>query len=148
MKYDENIDFVARHYRKGAFDTAKAWQRTGIAAPRRHAWRAAAAVALLAAVGATAGIYLYLNTTTPAATEVAAPQPASIRPTKVCVINFKSTPLPRIVGEIERVYKVKIDGLTAADSDKKITIHYQGDLDSMLKAINEIAGTNLSVAEQ
>lgn len=148
MKYDKNIDFVAQHYRENSFSVDKAWQRTGIAVHSRRKWKTAAAVAILTAVSASAGIYLYMNSSTPAQQETPASIPANELSAKISIIDFENTPLPLIIDEIERVYKVKIEGISIADNDKKITIHYEGNLDSLLKAINEIADTNLRVAEQ
>ena len=57
---NKEIDFIARHYRKGRFDTAVAWSRLGIGATARsRRLRIAAAIAGLVILSASAGFLIH-----------------------------------------------------------------------------------------
>lgn len=140
MKQKDNIEFVTRHYRPGAFDTRKAWQRTGIGTPRRRVWQWAAAVGVLLAVSATAGIVHRMHTDS----QNDAPQSATIPADEVSrPINFDAAPLPRVVAEIERVYGVKVTNLPPNAHTIVVTMHYEGTVASLIATLNETFDINL-----
>ncbi len=139
MKQSDDIKFVARHYRKDAFNPNDAWRRMGIAPTRRRwsAWRTAAAAALLLAFGATAGIMIYNN-------QQSAPEPQPLELT-VRAIDFNSATLTQVVAEIHRVYGVEVTGLPANADSIIVTMHYEGSAASLITRLNETFDLKLSL---
>lgn len=145
MKHEENIRFVARHYRRDAFDTRRALA----AVIGRSGWwtplRSAAAAILLIALGATATI-IVRNNLAPASTEAVEQTILPADPIHVSsVIDFDATPLPDVVTRIEEVYGIQVTGLPSDASDMTLTLHYEGPADELIEAINETLGTRLDI---
>lgn len=142
--------FVVRHYRRGAFDQRRAWMAMGI---RVQWWksplRVAAAIAAIAALTATATL-VYRS--------VAAPEPAVVQ-TDTCAvkpsldvllatphpITFTDARLCEVVREIERVYGVKIAGVSENNAEYRLTLKYEGRVTELVEQINEVLGTSLTV---
>ena len=147
MKYNDEIDFVARHYRRGVFSTKSALMRMGIAGVRRRrTWRIAASVAVVMALSATAAILLHHENsiTEPRPmpdTELQAPVAA------VKMLDFEGAALPTVIAEIQSSFGVRIGGAPANAATLKLTLHYQGDIETLITTINEILGTELYIEE-
>lgn len=147
MKENNDYDFVARHYRHGAFNTGKAWRRLGIGG---HTWwtrtRIAACVAVFMAVSATATLLIrnsYYQD--PAAVEAAGAMDAS--PEDVRVIDFDGATLTAVIQEVRKVYGVEVAGVPENADDMHLTLHYEGDAESLVETINEILGTELKIVK-
>ena len=148
MKDNKEIDFIAKHYRKGHFDADKALRR--IKPVRRFRWTATktiAASALIAVVGATAAIIYntgYFNTSSEPMEQT---QPVIAAPeTIVRVIDFEDAPLPIVVEKIKEVYGVEVIGLPANASDYKLSLHYEGTAIDLLDTINDILATDMRIS--
>lgn len=145
---NREIDFIARHYRRGLFLSSRGWRRLGIgpsAALRRL--RVAAAAALVVALSAAAAVFYsdYRADQSPvqgADTMTASPL------TVVKVIDFENAPLPDVIAEIESVYGVKVENLPERPEEFELSLHYEGTPTDLITVINDILGTRLTVAEK
>lgn len=140
---DNNIDFVARHYRRGAFSAVSAWCRLGIVSPARWYKRAAAAVAVTAVLGATAA-FLYRQYDTSSEIHAVPEVQVESRYT-VLVIDFDNAPLTEVVDRIESVYGVKVTGMPSCPDTYMLTLHYEGNADDLITAINDILDTHMGI---
>lgn len=144
---NKEIDFIARHYRKGRFDTAVAWSRLGIGAARRRRLRIAAAIAGLVILSASAGLLIReYNTVTQTqqTQEIHVESPMQT----VRVINFDNAPLEKVIETIESVYGVRVIGVPDAAENYSLSLHYEGTPADLIAAINEILGTSMEVVEK
>ena len=144
---NKEIDFIARHYRKGRFDTAVAWSRLGIGAARRRRLRIAAAIAGLVILSASAGLLIReYNTVTQTqqTQEIHVESPMQT----VRVINFDNAPLEKVIETIESVYGVRVIGVPDAAENYSLSLHYEGTPADLIAAINEILGTGMEVVEK
>lgn len=147
---NKEVDFIARRYKKGRFSPDAGWRRLGIAPVsiwKRH--RVAAAVAATVILSATATI-LYREyrledvpqQTMPVKTQTISPL------AEVKVIDFENAPLPEVVKKIESVYGVKVEGVPASPEEYELSLHYEGTPTDLISVINEILGTQMTVAEK
>lgn len=144
---NKEIDFIARHYRKGRFDTAVAWSRLGIGAARRRRLRIAAAIAGLVILSASAGLLIReYNTVTQTqqTQEIHVESPMQT----VRVIDFDNAPLEKVIETIESVYGVRVIGVPDAAENYSLSLHYEGTPADLIAAINEILGTSMEVVEK
>lgn len=146
---EQDIDFIARHYRKGAFDVARSWRRLGLTAG--SSWRrlrAAAVVAAVIAIGATAAIVMTRTADTPVETEtqVETPVEANIL-TVVRAIDFDDVPLTRVVTEIHDVYGVEIGNLPDNAAELRLSLHYEGNVEDLVASINELLNCELVILQ-
>lgn len=144
---NKEIDFVARHYRKGRFNTAVAWSRLGIGAARRRRLRIAAAIAGLVILSASAGLLIReYNTVTQTqqTQEIHVESPMQT----VRVIDFDNAPLEKVIETIESVYGVRVIGVPDAAENYSLSLHYEGTPADLIAAINEILGTSMEVVEK
>lgn len=144
---NKEIDFIARHYRKGRFDTAVAWSRLGIGAARRRRLRIAAAIAGLVILSASAGLLIREYNTV---TQTQQTQEIHVESTMqtVRVIDFDNAPLEKVIETIESVYGVRVIGVPDAAENYSLSLHYEGTPADLIAAINEILGTSMEVVEK
>lgn len=149
MKQND-INFVARHYRRGAFSPEAAWRRLGLAAPRRWTrMKVAAVVALTVVVGATAA--LLINSYQPHTGNVPAiemPAATEGSMTAVRAIDFENAPLTEIVAAIKDVYGVEISGLPDGVATERLTLHFEGNVTDLIETINDLLGTEMFIEEK
>lgn len=147
-----DIDFVLRHYRRGALSAKQAWRQLDIPAPQPK-WlgvfrgrRAAAAACVAAVLTASAflGYRFVYGGRQAAAPTTAAPAAAPAGTQPQPRLEFTDVPLAEVVATVERTYGVTVSGL-GADSNLRLTLSYQGDADELLEAINQLLGTSLKV---
>lgn len=148
MKDNKEIDFIAKHYRKGRFDADKALRR--IKPVRRFRWTAArtvAASALIAVVGATAAIIYNTGYFTTSSESMEQTQSVIVAPeTIVRVIDFENAPLPVVVEKIKEVYGVEVIGLPANANAYRLSLHYEGTAIDLLDTINDILDTDMQIS--
>lgn len=143
-----DIDFVARHYRKGLFSVDAGWRRLGLrpfAFWRRM--RVAAAVAAAVALSATAAI-IYREYSAADAERQPVPVVVASPLDEVKVIDFENASLAQVVDEIEAVYGVKVDNLPPDAGGYALSLHYEGSPVDLIDVINGILGTHMTVAER
>lgn len=148
MKHDEEIDFIARHYRRGAFASGSALERIMPGRMSRlRTVRIAAAAALLIAAGTAAALLITHSSSTDRAAETV-PQDA---PTAVAddikVIDFESTPLTVVANKIREVYGVSVRNLPDDAGDITLSLHYEGSAADLVDTINEILSTQMTIEE-
>ncbi|MDE6330533.1 MAG: hypothetical protein K2L83_07490 [Muribaculaceae bacterium] len=147
---NEEIDFIARHYRKGRFNADSGWRRLGIATVSRwKRYRVAAAVAAAVVLSATAAIIYHEYRA------VDLPEPAVVAPAatvsalaEVKVIDFENASLAEVVRRIEEVYNVRVENLPDNDEAYELSLHYEGTPKDLIGVINDILGTQMTVAEK
>lgn len=153
---DREVDFIARHYRKGKFSPYAGWRRLGIAPPYKwRRYRVAAAVAATVVLSAAATIlYREYQTHRVYNADDAAQQsepviPDAVTPlAEVRVIDFENAHLPDVVEKIESVYGVKVNGIPASPEEYVLSLHYEGTPADLISVINDILGTQMTVAER
>ena len=140
-RFLNSVNFVARHYRSGAFG-----RRSFFGTPERWAWRRRAVAASVAGVvlAATACYFTFVRESVPqpsvpeaAVTAAPVQQGASLH------IEFEKAPLSEVVAEIERVYGVEIGNMPSENYE--LTLSYDGTADDLVETINELLGTSLTV---
>lgn len=145
---NQEIDFIARRYKKGKFSTDAGWRHLGIAPVsiwRRY--RVAAAVAATVILSATATILYreyHLNDVPQQAVPIESVSPLA----EVKVIDFENAPLPEVIKKIESVYNVKIKDVPASPEGYELSLHYEGTPTDLISVINDILGTEMTVTEK
>lgn len=148
--FEDSARFVAAHYRPGAFSERRAWQRLGIADGFLGLGRRAAAAVIIGTVLTVSACVLTF--VVPQFTEKAAgdDKPAVTEKTTapaqtsdVRKIEFTDAPLSEVIAEIERVYGVTV--ANRPEGDYRLTLSYEGDVDSLIKTINRLLDINLTV---
>lgn len=146
-KFIDSVDFVARHYRKGAFRPRSYFFGSRMGGLARR-WGVAASIAGAALVASACFYTFVLRDASPA---VPAPAPADVETaapvtaeTRVLRIEFVDAPLADVVAEIENVYGVEVGGIPAG-KDYRLTLSYEGTATDLVETINELLGTSLTV---
>lgn len=145
---NEEIDFIARRYRKGRFSPDTGWRRLGISRSKEwRKYRIAAAVSATILLSATAAI-LYNDHHT--ADEPLQSMPIeTVSPMEASrIIDFENAPLPEVVMEIESVYGVKVEGIPEYPEEYVLSLHYEGTPADLISVINDILGTQMTVTEK
>lgn len=150
-----DLDFVARHYRRGALSAKEAWQQLDIHDRKPlllrifGSRRAAAAACVTAVLTASAIIGYHYAGSTSATTVVQTDAPVHQTPAVTASeprLTFTDAPLSQVVATIERTYGVKVSGL-GDDGDRRVTLSYQGSAADLIHTINELMGTNLHIKQ-
>lgn len=149
MERHDNIDFIARRYRRGCFDTEKALRQ--IKSPSMffniRKWVAAACVALVI-LGAGAFVLVRNGVLFgDGATEVQSEGFTTETLNVIKVIDFDDAPLSDVVASIKEVYGVEVSNLPDNASSLKLSLHYTGNITDLIETINEILGTELKIKE-
>lgn len=145
---DNDIIFIARHYRKGKFRTAEGWRRLGIApASRWRRIRVAAAVAGLVALASVAAALWrqYSEAPAPARQQVEQAAPPAIEAVKA--IDFDDAPLTEVAAKIMEVYGVELTNLPANADDCRLSLHYEGNAADLVETINGILDTAIEIKQ-
>ena len=66
----------------------------------------------------------------------------------VRAIDFENAPLPKVVERIREVYGVEVTGLPENPEEYVLSLHYEGNVNTLLESINEILDTKLKVKKQ
>lgn len=145
---EKDIDFVARHYRRGLFDADAAWRRLGIApASMWRRWRAAAIIAVVVALSATAAI-VYSEYVAGDAAATPADNVTTNAMEALKAIDFENAPLTDVIASIEDTYGVKVENAPDDAADYSLSLHYEGTPADLITVINEILGTQMTVTER
>lgn len=151
MEKDRHSDFVARHYREGAFSERDAWRRLGIDVEPRvsrwRRWRVAAGIAVAVALGATAALVAYRPATPEPAAAVQTAPPVDLIHTPH-PITFDNATLPQVVAEIKKVYDVELSGLPADPERIVVTMHYDGSAADLVATLNDTFDLNLKITRK
>lgn len=150
MDNNRNIDFIARHYRRGIFRPDEAFRKiAGKAAPVKiRRWtpaRTAAAVAAAIVLSATAAIVVHRTYFAPVPEVTEQTVSATQAPEVVAAIDFDEAPLTAVVREISRVYGVEVTALPDNADSLTLTLRYEGSAADLVETINDILGTEMEV---
>lgn len=153
MKHD-SINFVARFYRKNSFDVQKGWHSLGLVRVGRFRWlRIAACVAVVAALGVSAMIFISRSAkqedapkVEPEKPEVTTPVEKEVAP-EIHVIDMENAPLPDVIEMIEQTYHVEVTNRPENSRALRLTLHFTGTAGELIESINEIYGLELHLAE-
>lgn len=144
QKFDQQVEFVAKHYDADAFNIAKGLRNIGLR--RFPLMRRVASAAAVATVLTAAAITIYFvnrdTTPSPAPEKPAATTPAVTDDTPKTII-LDNASLPEIVNALETVYGVEIDNVP--ESDSRLTIHYEGSAQDALETINALLDTEMTI---
>lgn len=147
-RFDKDVNFVARHYRRGIFSAGRDWRLLGIDSCIRRYRRVAAAVGTAVVLTASAIIYHVAGTSRPVSD---APDPAT--ETTVAtevpvrhVVDVRDVTVRELAAEIERVYGVRIENLPAHEI--RLTIRYEGTAEELVETVNGVAGTDLEIRKK
>lgn len=146
---DDNIDFVTRHYREGAFESSSAWRRMGFGFAFGRVLKVAAASAGLVALTASA-ILLWRNDFSFDSSRQNEPveQHQVVEPAlAVKVIDFDNAPLPAVVRQIREVYGVEVSGLPEDADRYRLTLHFEGNAADLVESINELLHLELTLEQ-
>lgn len=148
MKHDEEIDFIARHYRRGAFASRSALERIMPGRMSRlRTVRIAAAAALLIAAGTAAALLITHSSSTDRAAETVPHDAPTAVADDIKVIDFESTPLTVVADKIREVYGVSVRNLPDDAGDITLSLHYEGSAADLVDTINEILSTQMTIEE-
>lgn len=172
-KFDEEVEFVAKHYRKNAFRRAARFvvpngirrnpagsmeqdnmQRgEGFVVPdvlrRRRAarrWIAAASCAVVLSASAyfiSQVAFKPVAKPEPSRVETVSVKTVAAEPEEIRRIEFNDAPLSTVAAEVERVYGVELDNIT--DPDVRISISYEGTASDFVETVNELLGTHITI---
>lgn len=149
MDNNKEIEFIAKRYSRGSFNSKKAWKRLGIA---HLSWwsRYGMVAAICGAVflSATAALVYrhYKTDVVPEPAVITANKP--VAPTEVVrVIDFENTTLPVVISKIKEVYGVEVINLPENSEDYHLSLHYEGNAVDLVNTINEILDTEMRVKE-
>lgn len=145
---ENQIEFIAKHYRKGKFQASKGWKRLGIAPALK--WRRikiAAAVAGVVALTAVAAVVWRQYSVAPVPEQPQVEQVTVPALEVVKVIDFENAPLPTVAAKIKEVYGVEMVNMPENAEDYRLSLHYEGNVADLVDAINDILGTEMEVKQ-
>lgn len=142
-KFEDSERFVARHYRHDAFRAERALRRLGFVASPWRRWRVAAAVAVGIALTGTAAWMLSRPESAPVCEPVATEQENAF--TAVRAVEFENAPLIEVAEGIRDTYGVNISGLPDNAAELRLTLRFEGNVEDLIEAINDILGTSITV---
>lgn len=144
--FDEEVAFVARHYKRGAFAIGTAWKRVS---PTRRRWgfsKIAVVLVIVGVAGAMAAVWMHdfkpLEVAPPEVTQPA--ETKTVSPERK-VIDFDDAALPLVVEKIIQTYGVTVTNLPEDAEDYHLTLHYEGTAAELIETINEILTINLEL---
>lgn len=148
MSINKDIDFVAKHYKKGLFNIETAlYKIKGLRKNNRTLPKVAAISSIVVAIGATAAI-LITNSYNSKEIESNVPVIEKESPMLVShVIDFDDAPLSVVVEQINLIYGVNIENIPKDADELYVSIHYEGTALDLVETLNEILGTNLKIIE-
>lgn len=147
MEDNRDIQFIARHYRKGGFAVGAALRRMGL---KQSSWwtplRIAAASLIIAVSGATAGVLIHEGYFTGERKTTAVHVDEQGDKSSVSrIIDFENTPLTVVIARIGEVYDVEVINMPDNPDSYILSLHYEGNAIDLVETINEILGTEMEV---
>lgn len=149
MEENKDIQYIAKHYRKGLFVTEPALRR--IKSTGRPWWtpaKIAAASIAVVVMSATAAVLIHNSSISEPSTPTEQIE-TPVMPAKavVRVIDFEETPLTVVVAEIKNVYGVEVIDLPENADEYKLSLHYEGSATDLVETINAILDTDMKIKE-
>lgn len=148
MSFQKDIEFIAKHYKKGLFSIEPALYR--IKGFKKKIWtfpKVAAISSVVIAIGATAAILITNSYNQKGiGTEIPVIEKSS-QELVSHIIDFDDVPLTTVVEQINIIYKVEVDNMPVNAEEIYVSIHYEGTAIDLIETLNEILGTNLKIKE-
>ncbi|MDE6786873.1 MAG: DUF4974 domain-containing protein [Muribaculaceae bacterium] len=144
---NNDIDFVARHYRKDRFRINAGWRRLGVAPVSRWKRYRVAAAAATVILSASAAL-LYQEYRNYDIQQPSMQTPVTSALAEVKVIDFENASLNEVVIKIEEIYNVKVENLPDQDKEYQLSLHYEGTPTDLICVINDILDTQMTVTEK
>lgn len=147
MNDNNEIKFIASHYKKGLFAVEPALRRIrGV--PVRWWTRSRIAVACVAAVflTATAAIFIHKSYFSDTSEQMLKPYPLPAAEI-VRVIDFEDAPLPIVVEKIREVYGVEVGNIPENAGEYHLSLHYEGSATDLVETINDILDLDMVIIE-
>ena len=149
MENNKELNFIARHYRKGLFAVEPALRR--IKGAKSVWWsrtRIAAACTVAAILTATAAVFVHNNYFSESNSTVQDTEMSAFPAAKVVrVIDFEEAPLTDVVEKIREIYGVEVVGLPANPGQYTLSLHYEGSAIDLVETINDILDTDMTVID-
>ncbi len=149
MKENKEINFIAKHYRKGLFAVEPALRR--IKGSKAIWWtrsRIAAACIGATILTATAALFVHNNYFVNTPVEMEQPSTSSIPAAEIVrAIDFEDAPLPVVVAKIKEIYGVDVINIPANAEDYSLSLHYEGSAIDLVDTINDILDTEMKIQE-
>lgn len=142
---NKELNFIARHYKKGLFAVEPALRRIRPAASWWTHSRIAAAC--VGAVILTASATLFVHHKYFVSPPVEMQQPSLPAAHIVRAIDFEDAPLPVVVAKIKEVYGVDVVNLPDNAEEYSLSLHYEGSASDLLNTINDILDTEMFIME-
>lgn len=145
---DQELRFVAHHYRKGLFSPEKALKKMKQPAQRipLRRWLSVAASVLCLMVFALMLTWQAFNPTAPANSETPAATDEQVVVQPAISFHFDDTPLPEVLDHLGKWYGVK---LKATDTEKHLTGDFAADsLDNIIDMIEEVLDVEIMRCEE
>lgn len=145
---NEDIEYIAKRYKKGKFSVEEGWKRLNI--KPAFNWRSkiiAASVASVVVLTAAAAVIVYQHSiNNQATTNSTTEKTIEIAPEQIVkVIDFENTPLPTVIDKIKDVYGVEVVNIPENAEDYNLSLHYEGNATDLIATINEILDTQMEV---
>ncbi len=149
MENNKDINFIARHYKKGLFVVEPALKRIRPAAAR---WwtrsRIAAACIGAAILTASAALFVHHTYFVNHPIEMQHIQQPSLPAAHIVrAIDFEDAPLPVVVAKIKEVYGVDVANLPDNAEEYSLSLHYEGSALDLVDTINDILDTEMFILE-
>lgn len=146
---NNDIKYIARHYKKGLFAVEPALRRINPAATK---WwtRSRIAAACIGAVvlTATAAVFVHNSYFARPSSDTEAMQPSTLPASEIVrAIDFENAPLPTVVQKIREVYGVEVIDMPADASEYSLSLHYVGSATDLVETINDILDTDMKIQE-
>lgn len=147
MIKENNIEFIAKHYRKGKFNANREWKRLGIAGKFWNLKRISAAVAVGVVVVSAAAFAVYENYFVDTAPHQDVIDNTVTAAYMVKAIDFENAPLTKVIESIENTYEVRITNIPEDATDFNLSLHYEGNAFELVETINDILDIDLKIEE-
>lgn len=149
MKKNNELNFIARHYKKGMFAVAPALRRVkGIKTSWWTRSRIAAACVAAAILTATAAIYVHNGYLSQPQNTEQVIKHYSMPPAEIVrTIDFENAPLSEVVQKISEVYGVEVINIPETPDQYTLSLHYEGSARDLVDTINDILDTEMIILE-
>jgi hypothetical protein len=153
-RFNDSVEFVSKHYRKGHFSAKEGLRKVGISPLQLWRKRIAVAASVCVVLTASACLYTLLSTSD----RQPAPEPTIIQPTQepqqpdttpmrdvAQRITFDDAPLSEVIIKIQETYNVTITNIPT--EEHRLTLSYEGTADELIETINDLLGTEMKIQE-
>ena len=149
-KFEQELDFVASHYKHGAFSKTEAWRKLA-GSDSLWQWKRKAVAAAVACfvIAASAFVYNIIKTSRPEKDADKIETTATVNPAvsdsaKSARLEFTDAPIQEVINVIEATYGVSV-GNVPDTGDMRLTLSFEGSAEDIIDAINATCDTNLKI---